>query len=828
MGFLEPQWFGLVPGLVLLGWAVPVLRLWRPLRVLCLVLLVFWMVGPSVRMGNSGVEVMVLVDRSASAEELIAPRLAEWEELLREGMRSGDRLRMIDFAEAPMERLPESSFEGGRNATRMRLALEYGRTLSEPDRQTRMVVLTDGYSTQPLGESGRRLAEAGIELWFRSERPAGGKDSRVVSFDLPEQVRPGEAFPITIEGLAEVSGIPYVLRRADEVIAQGRIEAAGRFRLSFADRIGRSGSHRYEFEMVPETDAYPSNNRVEGWVELAGGDRVVVVTAYEQDPMVDALRVQGWSVEPVADYRKLNPGTLTRAQAVILNNVPASQLPAEFLESLPFFVEEQGGGFLMAGGRFSFGAGGYFGSVVDPLLPISMELKEDLRRSSVALAIVLDRSGSMSAGVAGGMTKMGLANEGAAQAIELLGQNDLVSVHAVDSFAHEIVPLSRTGDAQLDLAERVRSIESGGGGIYVFEGLSAGWEQLKSAGAERKHLILFSDAADSEAPGEYAELIGEMREAGATVSVIALGGPEDPDADLLRDIAERGGGRVFFNADPTQLPTLFSMETVAVARSLFVEEPTQTRETGGWLEISAQPIVWPGAVDGYNLSYLRPEATAALDTVDQYEAPLVAWWNRGAGRAGAIAFPMAGEASAGVRAWSQYGEFLRTFIDWLGASGEPEGSLLRTDVKGEELQIDLFLDDRWAEKLGARLPRLVVAVGSSGDAREVTWSRVAPGHLQAATALPPGDFVRGVASLGADRWVFGPVTGGTDPETAFDPDRPEEMRETARLTGGGELVRFDTVWERDDRVGDRDLRPLLLICLLGAFLAEMLVVRFRG
>ena len=71
---------------------------------------------------------------------------------------------------------------------------------------------------------------------------------------------------------------------------------------------------------------------------------------------------------------------------------------------------------MMAGGKHSFGAGGYFESGVDELLPISMELKNEHRKLAVAMAIVMDRSGSMSAGVAGAgggaggrpMTKMDL------------------------------------------------------------------------------------------------------------------------------------------------------------------------------------------------------------------------------------------------------------------------------------------------------------------------------------------------------------------------------------------------------------------------------------
>ena len=41
----------------------------------------------------------------------------------------------------------------------------------------------------------------------------------------------------------------------------------------------------------------------------------------------------------------------------------------------------------MAGGKKSFAAGGYFESAIDPLLPVSMELKQEHRKLMVAMAI---------------------------------------------------------------------------------------------------------------------------------------------------------------------------------------------------------------------------------------------------------------------------------------------------------------------------------------------------------------------------------------------------------------------------------------------------------
>ena len=96
----------------------------------------------------------------------------------------------------------------------------------------------------------------------------------------------------------------------------------------------------------------------------------------------------------------------------------------------------------------------------------------------IAIAAVLDRSGSMSAPVAGGQTKMDLANAGTSAMIELLMPLDAVSVIAVDSEAHVVQELVEVSDPAT-LIQRVRRIESMGGGIFVRNGLEEAKRQLE-------------------------------------------------------------------------------------------------------------------------------------------------------------------------------------------------------------------------------------------------------------------------------------------------------------------------------------------------------------
>src|SRR5690606_15945902 len=120
----------------------------------------------------------------------------------------------------------------------------------------------------------------------------------------------------------------------------------------------------------------------------------------------------------------------------------------------------------------------------------------------------------------------------------------------------------------------VLGIDAGGGGIYVHAALQAAGLDLVSAdGAAVRHLLLFADAADAEEPGEYERLLAEYRALGITVSVIALGGEDDIDAALLRDIAARGGGRCHFAGSAADLPRLFAQETVVAAQSAWRGEP---------------------------------------------------------------------------------------------------------------------------------------------------------------------------------------------------------------------------------------------------------------
>jgi hypothetical protein len=830
MTFASPEYFLLLPALALAGWFWRGLRVHSPLRAAILLLAVLALADPRIQRQRNSLDLYVLLDRSDSTEDLIDKNLPEWQRLL-EKSKPGrdDTLRFINYAAEVAELGADgSSFTGSRKLTRSALALSSIAAQVDERRPSRVLLFTDGFATEPLHEAAAQLQARGIPLDYRLIRDEKENDFRLTRLTFPERVQAGEPFlmSITVRGATD-STFPLIVRRNGKTLTETPVTLAnGLATVEFTDRIPRAGGYEYEAEIRPENDAHPGNNKISKWIEITGGPRLILATRYQDDPMAKALSAMDFTVETVIDPGKLHPGLLSGARAVVLNNVPAYEVPTDFLKALDFFVREQGGGLMMAGGDRSFGSGGYFQSPIDELLPVSMELKSEHRKLAVALAIVMDRSGSMSVGVAGGKTKMDLANSGAADAINLLGPMDQVAVFAVDSQPTTVIPLTRIADKKNQLTERVRKVKSAGGGIFVYEGLKAGWDALKKSPAGTRHLILFSDAQDSEEPGDYKRLIQTMTDNGCTISVIGLGTNKDVDSALLEDIAKRGNGRVFFSNEPMDIPKIFAQETVTIARSAFIKDPVGTQATGRWAEISPKPFEWMKQADGYNLSYAREDATVSLVSTDEYHAPLVAHARRGLGRSAAVSFPLGGEHSESVRTWEGYGDFLQTIGRFLMGSETPPGIALRHRLDGTRLTLDLLYDpETWSQKLASMPPKIRLLDDTAGGTSDVPWRRIAPGHFSVSRDLNEGGVVRGAVQVGEHALAFGPLGVGSAVEWAFEPGKLTELRAVSNQTGGRELLDISKAWLRPPFIAETTLHLPLGIALVLLVLLEALTTR---
>ncbi|HYI02385.1 VWA domain-containing protein [Hyalangium sp.] len=810
-----------------------------PLRWGLLVIAVAALAGPELVLRHAGSDVVVVVDRSRSMP-LDSDRIAlELVNLLEAQRRPGDRLGVISFGREARVEQPLSaagSFGGfsrpvDAEASDLSAALDAAAGLIPPERTGRVLVVSDGRATGADARgAARRLAARGIAVDFRQvAREEVPLDLAVVSVDVPSAVAAREPFQFSAVVFASGAVTGTVrLERSGQLLVKGPYEfRPGPNVLPFRDLVEKEGLASYRLTVEAPGDGVVENDEGRAVLRVEGPPRVLLLTRQQKGTLAQALEAAGMRLE-VREPFPLSLDTLDGVAAVVLENVDANALGEPGLNALASYVEQAGGGLVMTGGRDSFGQGGFRRSPLEPVLPVSLELREEQRRTALAMSVLMDCSCSMGVTVPDGRTKMEVAAEGVVGALTLLNEHDEASVHMVDTQSHEIFPLSPVSEG-LPLNKVARGF-SGGGGIFVGEALRTGKKEILQSDKATRHVLLFSDAADSEEPDDYKTTISALRKENVTVSVIGLGTLKDSDAKLLQEVAALGGGRIYFAQDAMSLPRIFSQETITVARSAFVDVPTSMEAAPDLQLLGKVPSLGLPQAGGYNLTYLKPRGNVALRTLDENAAPLLALWPRGAGRSVAFTAEVDGEFTGELRQWSGLRAALESMVRWsMAGGGKPEGqAVARSERQGNLLRVTLDLAP--GEPMPTALPTLVVLPGDGSSAPvELPMRWEDEDRLAAEYTLPGRGTWHPVVKLGSRALRAPPVALPYAPE--FEPGSPKEgmeiLRAVAAVGGGVERLSMAGLFaDAPVSEGRVALAPWLVGFAVLVLLAEVVVRRF--
>ncbi|HZW08111.1 MAG TPA: hypothetical protein VFF65_13395, partial [Phycisphaerales bacterium] len=332
-----------------------------------------------------------------------------------------------------------------------------------PDADSRILLISDGIVQAPQNGSrsagtsapGQTPAAAALAaaraafnatgtpidvLPLRFDRP---REVIVESLDAPTRVSSDQApipLTLTITSMADtpVAGTLRLQQEGRPVPLPPEVESLtlqpGRNILTLSVPLSPGRLHRFEatFEPAPPAagapaaDTVAANNRAVAFTASPGAGRILIVDGtgvegappHAAQPLTAALtgaRLSATTLAPSAFDAASDLLSLQAFDLVVLVDVPADALSAAAQQSLARYVSDTGGGLLMVGGpppmANSFGAGGWKGTPIEPILPVTLDLPDRLVMPSTAVVIILDSSGSMAHRVMGSSaTQQQIAN----------------------------------------------------------------------------------------------------------------------------------------------------------------------------------------------------------------------------------------------------------------------------------------------------------------------------------------------------------------------------------------------------------------------------------
>ena len=801
--FAHPAWLALIAAAALLV----ILSLWHAgrlrlreltagmLRVLALAALVVALAGPFAGSRTRHADVVFALDVSSSiARESIALAL----DFVNRARESPARIGLVVFgADAAVESLVRSGSEPLREITAHveRAGTDIGRAIEvavgafPAAGHRRIVLLTDGRENVGDARSAAAVARSlGIEVdTVALERSALRQDVYVQGVTVPPRVRLHE--PFTVQAVVRSNDFArahLAFLRNGVLLREFTVELEpGANVYSLVEQADAPGAQEYEAIVNSDADSEPENNRYQAFVQVSGAPRVLhVVNDPEAGRYVSAaLKAQGLAVdETSASALPSNVHELVDYDLVILDNVSGFDLSLAKMALLEYYVRDAGGGVVMIGGDRSYGAGGYHGTPVEQLLPVTIDVKTEARIPSLSVVFVLDRSGSMGS-KAQDEEKLAIAKRAVLASIDLLNPLDRVGVLAFDSGREWVVPPTQVG-VRAPIAEKLRDLQVGGG-TDLYPALEEAYRVMQREPAKVKHLIVLSDGL-TEGEKDFDPLAARIAADGITISAVAMG--TDADRGLMARLATLGKGRYYHADDPRNVPRIFTSETMTIARDLVVEGDIRPRRAyAGELIAGFGADAFP-ALGGYQRTYAKPAAQVLLAGRD--EDPLLVSWRYGLGKAVAFMSDLSGRWGRQWVQWPAFGRFVSQMARWTMRRSGTESFVPQFQWRGQrgEISVDVLdRDDRFIN--GLRLDATLVDPSRLG--RRVELEQVAPGRYHGEFPVPrAGRYAITLTGRGGETQV-GPKTFGLAvPYSSEYLDLGVDqrlLRDIARIAGGRSL-----------------------------------------
>ena len=625
-------------------------------------------------------------------------------------------------------------------------AINLAQALFPADMAKRIVLLTDGNNNQGSLNDAIQVAKTnGIDILQFPLETNTSADAAILDLQMPTRLPQDKGFDLTFTVYSSVSQ-PAVVR----ILSSGKVISEQDIQLEEGDQsfsiplvTDHIGVNEFEVQLIPASDAVPQNNRLSGVTYVTGPPRVLVISVPAGSVYPDggvrpdeAGALNGMLESGNYDFDvtqpeslPLDPGQLAQYNAVILIDVPGQSLSLDQMRTLQSYVRNLGGGLVTIGGLTSYGVGGYYDTPLEEMLPIEMQNQDEVRKSTLTLVFVIDRSNSMT-DTSGGISKLELAKEAVLRSIELLMPTDKVGVVIFDSSPRWVTPITevREKDAILSSVASIRS----GGGTNILAGLQAVAQQLPADDGQVKHVILLTDGGAS--PSGIPELVQRLNQT-YKITLTSVGVGTDA-APFLPDLALLGGGRFHHVTDPQTIPSIFTEETTLATRSYVVEEPfsPQVKANSPILSgIGGLPIL-----HGYVTS--SPKEAGTIILTSERGDPILVNWQYGLGKTVAFTSDASGRWARNWLTWGDFSSFWSQVISYVSSPVDLSNIELAVQSKNGTNTISVVARDETGETINS-FEMVANIVSNDGEAQKVWLEQTGPGKYQAdIDALEPGSY----------------------------------------------------------------------------------------
>lgn len=823
------------------------------LRVALVLSLVLALAGTRMVWDNKGICVVFVLDQSQSIPTAMREAIRQRMATEIEKMDEDDRFVVIEFGgdavlaslPSPKGPIPKPVQVKDAGRTDIARALRLAMASFPEDRQKRVVLISDGNQNAGDAIKEARVAAAnGVDVDTLLMTADRGHEVIVEQLILPQRVQKGAQFAVrAIVSADRAQKVKLrILRDGVPMAPQEKMLKEGTNVFDIMDQLDEGGFHQYQVSVEPagaEYDTFSANNTADGFTTVNAPGRVLVIRGKgnERDYISEALKDRNVAVdaESVAGL-PMDVAGLLRYDCVVIENVGIQKLSNGQLNALERWVRDNGGGVVLVGGDDAFGPGGWKDTPLETVSPVEMDVKRKKHLATVAMVIVLDKSGSMGAPAGGGKMKMDLANQGAWETIKLLGPADEAQVGAVDTSvawmtADHVVPL--TGANKAALKKHTLSNMPGGGGIWTNTALTHAYRLVTSpkVSAMARHVVLFADTDDTEEQNGCIDMARKYLRHSPPVTLTVIGlGRKDPSnhSGFQEALAKAGGGRWHVTDDPMMLPKIFAKEAFIASRNAFVEKKEGIAPT-----LYTSPVLdgidkGVPRVYGYVGTTLKPRATLAAHGLE-VDDPLMAHWSIGLGKGVAYTSDATARWGKDWVNWEGFSKFWWQTVRWASKSVTDKPVMTTTRIDGKTGRVALEAFDKDGKPINNLQLRAVVNSPDQNEpSRNTQLVQVGPGRYE-------GEFEAG--SLGTYTvTVVDQASGSQVDSSGAVLSYPPEFRDLqpnaamlkslAEITGGRELSSMAGVFE-PKATPVKSFFPLWGALLLFAAIALIVDVAWR-